>query len=154
VPQVSTLAYFVPKTSETFWGNQLQGSIGNPCPRCRPPPLFYQKQAKLLGEIISRDQLTPRAPGFNHDLFNTKNKRNFLWKSSLGTNRHSMPQLSTLTFLYQKQPNLPGRIISRDQPALRALAVIPNCFLPKTSENSWGNHLRGPIDPTCPRCRP
>ena len=96
IPQVSTLTYFVPKTSGTSWGNYLQGPIGTPSLRCQPQPILYQKQAKHPGEIISRDKSASRAPGVNPDLFCIKNKRNFLEKSSPGTNRHIVPQVLSL----------------------------------------------------------
>jgi len=125
VPQVSTSTYFESKTSETSWGNHLQGQIVTLCPRCQPRPILNKKKAKLSGEIIPRYQLAPRAPGVNLDLFSIKNKRNFLGKSSPATNRHHVPQVSTPTY-----------------------------FVQKTNKKSWGNHLQGQISTPCPRCQP
>ena len=122
VPQVSTPTYFVPKTCKNFWENHLQGQIGTPCRSCQPRPILNQKQAKLPGEIISKDQPAHHPSGVNPNLFCTKtsktfweiisrdslvfcapgvdpnpfctrNNWNFLEEWSPGTNRHTIPQV-------------------------------------------------------------
>jgi len=86
---------------------------------------LYQKQPKLPGEIISRDQSAPCAAAVDPDLFCTRNNRNFLAKSSIGTNWHHVLQVSTPTYSE-----------------------------PKTSDTSWRNHLQEKIGTQCPRCQP